>query len=239
MAHLHEVRDTDSHFTVDPITRSIKNGTPTKSMLIQYDHNSEVFTFEMPRYVDGHDMTLCNRVEIHYININSSNRQQTSGVYEVEDFKVSEDDENIILWSWMISRNATMFVGPLNFAFRFACLDGEIVDYAWNTSPYSGITISSGIYNGEAVIEEYSDILEQWERKIGVGVEGVEQTIESTEENGVNEVTLILTDSTRHSFNVRNGKTPVRGTDYWTEEDKQAIINDILGVLPLAEEASF
>lgn len=239
MAHLHEVRDTDSHFTVDPITRSIKNGTPTKSMLIQYDHNSEVFTFEMPRYVDGHDMTLCNRVEIHYININSSNRQQTSGVYEVEDFKVSEDDENIILWSWMISRNATMFVGPLNFAFRFACLDDTIVDYAWNTSPYSGITISSGIYNGEAVIEEYSDILEQWERKIGVGVENVEQTVESTEENGVNEVTLILTDGTRHSFNVRNGKTPVRGTDYWTEEDKQAIINDILGVLPLAEEASF
>lgn len=239
MAHLHEVRDTDSHFTVDPITRSIKNGTPTKSMLIQYDHNSEVFTFEMPRYVDGHDMTLCNRVEIHYININSSNRQQTSGVYEVEDFKVSEDDENIILWSWMISRNATMFVGPLNFAFRFACLDDTTVDYAWNTSPYSGITISSGIYNGEAVIEEYSDILEQWERKIGVGVENVEQTVESTEENGVNEVTLILTDGTRHSFNVRNGKTPVRGTDYWTEEDKQAIINDILGVLPLAEEASF
>ena len=239
MAHLHEVRDTDSHFTVDPITRSIKAGNPTKSMLIQYDHNSEVFTFEMPRYVDGHDMTLCNRVEIHYININSTNRQQTSGVYEVEDFKVSEDDENIILWSWVISRNATMFVGPLNFAFRFACLDGTTIDYAWNTSPYTGITVSSGIYNGEAVIEEYSDILEQWEHKIGVGVEDVEQTIESTEANGVNEVTLILTDSTRHSFNVRNGKTPVRGTDYWTEEDKQAIIDDILGVLPLAEEDSF
>lgn len=35
------------------------------------------------------------------------------------------------------------------------------------------------------------------------------------------------------------GVTPVRGTDYWTEADKQEIINDVLEALPVAEEASF
>lgn len=239
MAHLHEVRDTDSHFTVDPLTRSIRGGNNAKSILIQYDHNSEVLTFEMPRYIDGHDMTLCNRIEVHYINVNSSTRQQTSGVYEIEDFKVSEDDENVMVWSWLISRNATMYVGPLTFAFRFACLTDDTVDYAWNTSPYTGLSISSSIYNGEAVIEEYSDILEQWERKIGVGVEDVEQTVTSEDANGVNEITLILTDNTKHPFYVRNGKTPVRGVDYWTDSDKEEIINSIVQVLPAAEEASF
>lgn len=36
-----------------------------------------------------------------------------------------------------------------------------------------------------------------------------------------------------------DGVTPVRGTDYWTEADKQEIINDVLEALPVAEEASF
>ena len=31
-----------------------------------------------------------------------------------------------------------------------------------NTAVYSGISISSGIDNGESLAEEYSDILEQW-----------------------------------------------------------------------------
>lgn len=35
------------------------------------------------------------------------------------------------------------------------------------------------------------------------------------------------------------GATPVRGTDYWTPDDKSEIINDVLHSLPVAEEASF
>lgn len=33
--------------------------------------------------------------------------------------------------------------------------------------------------------------------------------------------------------------TPVKGTDYWTEEDRLQIINDVLAALPAAEEATF
>ena len=36
-----------------------------------------------------------------------------------------------------------------------------------------------------------------------------------------------------------DGVTPVRGTDYWTEADKQEIVDDVLAALPVAEEASF
>jgi len=60
MAHIHPVYDTDSHFTINPITREIKNESSTKTRLIQYDHNSERFSFDMPKTVEGHDMTLCN-----------------------------------------------------------------------------------------------------------------------------------------------------------------------------------
>lgn len=33
-----------------------------------------------------------------------------------------------------------------------------------------------------------------------------------------------------------DGHTPVKGTDYWTEEDKSEIVSDVLAALPQAEE---
>ena len=36
-----------------------------------------------------------------------------------------------------------------------------------------------------------------------------------------------------------DGHTPVKGTDYWTAEDKAAIVQDVLNALPAAETASF
>ena len=35
------------------------------------------------------------------------------------------------------------------------------------------------------------------------------------------------------------GKTPVRGTDYWTEADKQEIVNDVLAALPDGTEVTY
>lgn len=239
MAHLHEMRDSDSHFVIDPITRTASNPGSAKNMLIQYDHKSEIFTFELPRYVDGHDMLLCNRAEIHYINVDAGTRRQKFGVYEISDFAISEDDEEVIVWSWPISSNATQYVGQLSFAFRFACLTDDVVDYAWSTAPYKGITISDGIYNGEMVEEEYIDILQQWVNKIGVGIDDINQDVVAYESEGVNLISMTLTDGRVEYFEIRNGRTPVRGEDYWTDNDKTEIINSILDVIPVAEEASF
>ena len=37
----------------------------------------------------------------------------------------------------------------------------------------------------------------------------------------------------------KNGKTPVRGTDYWTEADKQEMVNAVLAALPDGTEVSY
>lgn len=39
--------------------------------------------------------------------------------------------------------------------------------------------------------------------------------------------------------NGTDGKTPVRGVDYWTVADKQAVINEVLAAFPAAEGAGF
>ena len=53
MAHKHSVYDTSLHFIIDGNTRLVKNSTEAKVTLVQYDHNSERITFELPRYIDG------------------------------------------------------------------------------------------------------------------------------------------------------------------------------------------
>lgn len=209
MAVRHGVTDTDKHFLIDPVTRTIINESG-KLVLIQYDHNSERFTFECPRHVDDHDMSLCNRIEIHYINTGTGN-SRTTGVYEVRDLQVSPDDNNVVTCSWLISQNATQHVGKLNFVIRFACIaeDGT-VEYAWNTGIYSDIAISKSIYNGEEFIQDYVDVLETWKQDLytlGLRISSVEQTVTSTEDNGLNVVTMTMVDGSTETFQIRNGST--------------------------------
>lgn len=173
MAHIHSVYDTDSHFIVDPDTRMMKNVSESKITILQYDHNSERITFELPRYVDGHDMSRCNIVEIHYVNKSTDpTGQQNPGLYKVDDLQVSPEDENVVICSWLISQNATKISGPLQFLIRFACTTGEVIDYSWSTALYTGLTISKGLYNTDVLVEQSVDVLEQWRLNILLGGTG-------------------------------------------------------------------
>ena len=166
MAHIHSVYDTDNHFKINPVNREISDISDSKTMLIQYDHNSERFTFEMPRYIEGHDMLTCNEVHVHYLNVSTNKQEQNAGVYLVDDLQESPEDENIVVCSWLVSQNATRLVGSLNFLLRFVCRQGGEADYVWNTGIYSNIRVSDGIYNGDTIIEELPDILTLWVAKI-------------------------------------------------------------------------
>lgn len=186
MAHVHPgvVTDTDKqYFIVDPVTRTITN-TTGKTVLIKNDHNSECFTFEIPRYIDNHDMTKCNVVEIHFINIDGKTREQNQGVYRItadrnpddtiignDEYGLLPDNSEKMFCRWLISRNVTKYAGTLNFAMRFVCTnmvtqsDGkekkEVV-YEWNTSICAGITVADTLYNSDDVAEPYDDILVKW-----------------------------------------------------------------------------
>ena len=165
MAHKHPIYDTDPHFTINPTTRKIENQTEGKTKLMQYDHNSERFTFCIPRLIDGHDMSKCDKVEIHYINLSTNGTQQNADVYPVDDVTATEETEEVF-FSWLISQNATQIVGTLNFIIKFICLDGEEITYLWNTDIFKGMHISSGINNAESVVTENSDVLEAWKSEV-------------------------------------------------------------------------
>ena len=166
MPHSHQIYDSDKHFVIDPITRNITNNS-SKLTITQYDHNSERFTFEIPRIIEGHDMSLSDLVRVHFINIGSIKTNTNSGVYEVDDMSVSLDDQDTITFSWLISGAATKYNGSLNFAIRFYCLSDESeIEYSWGTNIYSGIKVSNGLDNSETIVEDYVDVLEKWKQDV-------------------------------------------------------------------------
>lgn len=165
--HQHDVIDSDSYFIIDPITRAVENTSGSKNLLMQYDHASERYTFELPRYVEGHDMSLCTAVKVHYNNIESGTLIENADVNDLDDLHVDPTDANKVICSWLIKRQATQLVGSLNFLVQYLCAtsDGTIT-YEWHSDIYKNIEIREGRNNGPAAVSDYTDILEQWRAKL-------------------------------------------------------------------------
>lgn len=183
MAHTDEVIDKDDEFLINPITREITNQSD-KNTLMQFDHNSERLTFALPLKIDGHDMTECNRVEVHFINIPDDNGTPNQDMDVIDRPVEDPNDPETALCSWLIKDNATQLVGSLNFVIRFKCINdkGE-TEYSWNTAICSALSISNGIDSGKAAVTKAEDVLAEWYKDLvaagGEGVNMVENHVET------------------------------------------------------------
>lgn len=169
--HTHTVTDPDDYFIIDPDTRVISNAASTRNTIMQYDHNSERYTFELPRYIEGHDMLLCNRVRIHFNNVDGNTNAENADVDEMTDLQINPENEDTVISSWLISRYATQLAGTLNFLVQYLCIDdGGNVVYEWHTDIYTEVDVKPGRNNGEQTVIQYNSILEEWyQRLFGAG----------------------------------------------------------------------
>lgn len=153
MAHLHEVRDMDTHFIIDPLNNmAITNANEAKNTLQLGDHDSEVYTFELPRFIEGHDMTLCNSVDVHFINAGSDKVHNSNGVYIVEDMEIADGGNETLLFTWTVSGDGTKYAGSLNFRIKFACIE----DGKYTYKKPSGVQTVNGVApdgEGNVVVE--------------------------------------------------------------------------------------
>ena len=160
------VKDFDSPFVVDPTTRKITNKGIKDKVLICGDHDSERFTFEIPRFIEGRDVAACNSVQVHYINVGKGGKTST-GVYQIDDLNVYPFTNNILTCSWLISSNATKHEGRLRFMLRFATIENEAeITYAWYTEVFDGVPVLERIDSDETFQEEYIDIITQWKTSV-------------------------------------------------------------------------
>lgn len=165
LSHTHTdsiIVDADEHFTIDTTTRSINCTTNKKLKLMQFDHNSERYSFDIDRIIDGHDLLDCDRVQIHFINIGSS-REKHPGLYLVDDVQVMSTDKNKLTFTWLISQDATSLEGVLSFLVSFECTDGDKILYRWSSDKSDSIKITVGMDNDNTIVELYADELLAWE----------------------------------------------------------------------------
>ena len=158
MAHVHPVSDDDRLFVIDPTSRSITHDGD-EIVLVKGDHNSEVFSFEIPRIVEGHDMSLCDHVRIHYSNTDRRRKNESKDIYYVTDCVVNGD---VVNFSWTLSGNATKYYGTLSFLVQFCCLEEDgTYSYIWNTDTYKSIPVYDSYNNSEGVADNYADVFDK------------------------------------------------------------------------------
>lgn len=172
--HTENLVDNDRKFLIDPQTRTIKNASYDKE-LVQYDSSSEVFTFEMPRYVEGHDMGTAKNVKVYYVNKGAS-EEIVDSTDVTSTLKITDDGTNTAVFSWTIPANATQHEGTLDFAVTFTCPEVS-PDYIWSTKIYSGIVINKGLRNSSEIIKRDPDAFDA----ILTRVSEVENKVESAE----------------------------------------------------------
>lgn len=166
--HIHTddiIVDADEHFIINTTTRMISSESNKKLTIMQYDKKSERYSFDIDKTIDGHDLTKCNRVQIHFTNI-GSDRSRNNGTYPVDDVHVNSSDENKLTFTWLVGEEATQYSGILSFLVTFECVDGDEILYRWSSSIYKSIAIAAGMDNNNAVFEVYSDELLKWQTEM-------------------------------------------------------------------------
>ena len=171
MAHEHVVLDSDAIFSIEPKSRVIKNESG-KECVVQFDHNSERFTFILPRVIEGHDMSLCNYAEVNFSNKADGTGKQIYGSYIIDDLQIYSEDEDKVMCTWLIPSEATQQVGALDFGLRFICADEDLLaGYKWSTAIYTGIKVLKGMPDTleESIAEKVNlDFIEQAIDECGV-----------------------------------------------------------------------
>ena len=185
MGHRHSVYDTDTHLKIDPVTKQIKNETLKKTRIVQGDFASERVTFEMPRFIEGHDTMLCDLVEVHYDNYETGTSNVSSDYCEVKDMQISPDDEDVVIFSWLIEGTATVYGGSLEFSIKFKCVENGAVTYEWNTDTNKDLTVLKGKNNSGVVVKHNPNIVDQWRSEIFGDAENAVANINLAEKNAL------------------------------------------------------
>ena len=93
-------------------------------------------------------------------------------------------NDDVVMFDWLISGNATKYYGSLSFLIQFCCLEDDgTYSYIWHTDIFTGIIIANSYNNSEVIAEDYSDILEEWRNQVISQIELSNQNIQKINED--------------------------------------------------------
>lgn len=151
----------DTTLVIDNYLRTINIPKSITNLGVESDDDVLRLNFRMPRYLDDTDLSPFP------IRINYLNARGESDAYTVNDKVVTSSH---ITFSWLVGPTATAYKGNTKFNVCMKILNGEgYVDREYNTT-VATLPVLEGLEVDERIVEEYSDILEQWRQQLfGIG----------------------------------------------------------------------
>ena len=167
---LAEVTEVDKKLYIDFDTRQILIPNSIHQLGVESDDDVKKLTFNVPRYYYGTDLAEFN------IYINYMNAKKEGDVFEVSKDDVIIDEGNTLTFDWIVGRHAVAYKGIaiFNVCMKKGSMQPDpedetqeifVVDQEFNTT-VAKLPVLEGLETGEAVIQEYADILMQWEEQL-------------------------------------------------------------------------
>ena len=146
---------------IDHYTRTINIPKGITTLGVESDDEVLRLNFKMPRYLGTVDLYNFN-IRINYINANGED-----DVYQVTDKTIIGD---YVTFSWLVGPTATAYRGNTKFNVCMVITDSNsVIKQEYNTA-IASLPVLEGLETSERVVSEYTDILEQWERRLfGIG----------------------------------------------------------------------
>ena len=157
----------DNTIIVDNDLRTLIIPKTLTNIGVESDDNVLSLHFKLPRRY--HDIDL----SIFTIHVNYLNAKKGGDAYYAKDPIIGDE---YIEFDWLVGRHAVSYKGDVKFNLCLKeSVDGLVIR-EFNTTPTT-LPVLEGLETGEAVIQEYSDLLEQWYHDLfGIG-DTVEQSI--------------------------------------------------------------
>lgn len=211
----------DDILVVDLNTRIISIPASIQILGVESDDDVRRLQFKVPRYYGEFDLSTFS------IRINFENDRGMGDTYPVDDLSVT--DENFITFSWLVDRVAFLYKGDVNFSICMKLFDEDGVVVKELNTTIASLPVLKGLETEKAVVENNPSAFDVVLRRLyaveaatGNSDNGYYTIASVNEADEGLEVTIIGSDGATVGT-IKHGYNPVKGVDYWTEEDKVEI----------------
>lgn len=225
---------TDEFLVVNLDTRIISIPTSITILGVESDDDVKHLKFKVPKQYGEFDLSTFS------IQVNFENADGEGDFYLVNDLAVSDDDT--MTFTWLVDRPAFKRHGEVDFSLCMKKFDDEGVVVKELNTAIATLPVLKGLETTKAVVEDNASAFDcvlfrlyAVEAATGNSTNGYYTVVSVNETDEGVEVSIFGSDgirvaTIRHGRDGQDGEdgySPVKGVDYWTEEDKNEIRTEI------------
>lgn len=159
--------EVDNTLYIDFDSREIRIPKTILQLGVESDDDVNKLTFSVPRLYLGTDLSKFN------IYINYMNAKKEGDLFKVLPEKVTTDENDNLIFDWVVGRQAVAYKGTAIFNVCMKKVSDTETDEEGNpvvvqefNTTIAKLPVLEGLETGEAVVQEYADILVQWEEML-------------------------------------------------------------------------